>query len=389
MEKYIIVTGGGFRNKGAQAMTYIAADEIAKRWPECKMLMQIGKHTKKDEETYRFGFFPGKDRFFFSTHPKQYHRIMHNTEAVIDISGYALGSDWSEKGVLYFLKTRLIDPKRYGIPVYLMPQSLGPFDFSGKLQKPVMMGLKHCLPYARIIMAREKEGENLAIQTFGLSNVITAPDLVLQNKGIHPENVFRESYRLNPIPVKPGKCAAVVPNKNNMRNSDQNDMREIYRVIIAELLRNDYTVYVLSHSDGDGPACREIKSTLFPDEENVILIDRELDCLEYGDFVSRMNFIIASRYHSIVHAYRNGVPAVVIGWAVKYQELTQMMAQTQYQFDTRQSIEKEQIRSAIDRMMNCYEAEAAVINEKLKEVQRGNVFDLVKLKSELLLSEKS
>ena len=35
MKKYILVTGGELRNKGAQAMTFITVDQIAKKFPEC------------------------------------------------------------------------------------------------------------------------------------------------------------------------------------------------------------------------------------------------------------------------------------------------------------------------------------------------------------------
>lgn len=35
MKKYILVTGGELRNKGAQAMTFITVDQIAKKFSEC------------------------------------------------------------------------------------------------------------------------------------------------------------------------------------------------------------------------------------------------------------------------------------------------------------------------------------------------------------------
>ena len=49
MEKYILVTGGELYNKGAQAMTFITADEIAKRWPNCKMVLLSPRDVKRPE----------------------------------------------------------------------------------------------------------------------------------------------------------------------------------------------------------------------------------------------------------------------------------------------------------------------------------------------------
>ena len=72
MKKYIIVTGASFTNKGIQAMTYITADEIAKRWPDCQMLIESRKVRKTDKEEmhyYKFGLFPGVEKFLFPVHP--------------------------------------------------------------------------------------------------------------------------------------------------------------------------------------------------------------------------------------------------------------------------------------------------------------------------------
>ena len=386
MKKYIIVTGASFTNKGIQAMTYITADEIAKRWPDCQMLIESRKVRKTEKEEmhyYKFGLFPGVEKFLFPVHPKKYHEIMSNTEALIDISGYNAGSDWSEKSNIYYIKTRLIDPKIYNIPVYLMPQSFGPFGFQGIIGKIIMLAFEHYLPYAKLIMARENDGKQRLIEAFGLKNVIKENDLVLQNKGIIVENVFRNNHVLKVPEVASHKCVAVIPNVKNERNRKINDMMKIYQLLINKLMHAGFKVYILHHSPEDAGMCKHIKERFFNDEERVEVISQELDCLEFDVFVSKMDFIVASRYHAIVHAFRRHVPALVIGWAVKYYELLKLAGQEPYHFDSREPIKEEAVCNALEKMIINYKSESEKIRKAVDEVQKENVFDYIKLKREL------
>ena len=75
---------------------------------------------------------------------------------------------------------------------------------------------------------------------------------------------------------------------------------------------------------------------LFPSDNNnnnIILIDKEFSCLEYNEFVKKFNFLICSRFHGLVHAYKNIVPCIALGWAVKYRELAENLGQQNYIFD--------------------------------------------------------
>lgn len=145
MGKYIVVTGGQFANKGAQAMTFITADEIAKRWPDCEMvylgrvcadlksnlcMKALSVSIKQQMRLLIPGFFPFG--YYWTRELRELNYVFKNCEAVIDISGYALGSNWNNTGALAFIINRLMLPKKYDVPVYLMPQSFGPFNFRGR-----------------------------------------------------------------------------------------------------------------------------------------------------------------------------------------------------------------------------------------------------------------
>lgn len=62
--------------------------------------------------------------------------VLENTYAIVDISGYALSSQWRIGSAVGYL-ARIELAKKYGIKVYLMPQSFGFFSYKGAV-KPVI-----------------------------------------------------------------------------------------------------------------------------------------------------------------------------------------------------------------------------------------------------------
>ena len=50
MKKYIAVTGGQLFNKGAQAMTFITADEVAKRFPDLETVVISNMDARRSVE---------------------------------------------------------------------------------------------------------------------------------------------------------------------------------------------------------------------------------------------------------------------------------------------------------------------------------------------------
>ena len=61
MKKYILVTGGELFNKGAQAMTFITVDQIAKSFPNYTVVLFSGQDANRPEEekkNYKFEIMP-------------------------------------------------------------------------------------------------------------------------------------------------------------------------------------------------------------------------------------------------------------------------------------------------------------------------------------------
>lgn len=391
----IIITGGELFNKGAQAMTFIAVDQLKRRFPEHKIyvLSEMDCARPKEEKAlYAFEFMGWNPIKFARSQSNPLLRLIcilrnkrelyeaeniyRNTDLMIDVSGYALGSNWDFNYCNRYLD-HLEFAKAFKIPVYLMPQSFGPFDFAGEEGRILDKRIRELLPETRIICAREQEGYDALKKTYGLSNVIRTNDLVLNNKEINVENIFRD-VPIFEVPDINKKSVGIIPNARAMEVGQRDILDELYAEVIRVLLDKGYSVYLLSHSTMDREICKDIKLK-YQEENSVILLDQEFSCLEFDEIVKQFDFTIASRFHSIVHAYKNGIPCVSLGWAVKYYDLLVQFKQEQYCFDVREEINKTLFFDKIEQMDMNHMQEATRIINSLKEIQSENIFDILKI----------
>ncbi|KYG30592.1 polysaccharide pyruvyl transferase family protein [Alkalihalobacillus trypoxylicola] len=398
MDKYILITGGELFNKGAESMTFVAVDEIKERFPGRKIILLSSRdydREKKEKENYKFDILPINtsivleilggplrilweakakkvDKKYSSVLPK-IKKVLLNTEAIIDVSGYALSSQFGTGSSLgYLLRIKLA--KKYGIDVYLMPQSFGPFSYKG-LGKPIIKFLmKDAIKYPKVIYARENEGYNFLAIDYKLKNVKKSYDLVLMNKGINLSNVFKEMPEIPDFQNIGG--VAIVPNMKNLKHGNVKQIISLYSSVIKSLLKSGKKVYLIRHSFEDIKACEMIKEKFY-ENENVIMITDDMSSFEFDELVKKFDFIIGSRFHSIVHAYKNSIPCIALGWATKYHELLEIFNQENYIFDVRNNLDTKKVESAVETMLYQYQKESKNISEQLSKVQNHNVFDVL------------
>lgn len=385
-EKYIIITGGDLFNKGAQAMTYITVGEMTRRFPECTCVLLSNKDVKRpvsEKENYKFLIRqrPGrKDAIylnlpFLQSHAdKQVKALFQNAVCQIDISGYALGSNWGiNKALSYIRSIRLA--KSHNIPVFLMPQSFGPFDFNGVKGWICDKLIEHYLKYPQVIMAREEEGFNLLKNRYHLDNIIKASDIVLQNKKLDLSTVlYNYDYKTQNIM---DNSVAIIPNSKNNKYGNETEILKVYIDIIDYMRNLGKNVYILYHSFEDRSMCANIYNSC---KGKTHFIDEELSCVQFDKIVNGFDFVVASRFHSIVYAYKNCVPAIILGWATKYNELAEYFNQSAYQFDVRNHISSTDIIEMISKMNDNYKQESETIRKGLEVIQDINPYDYITLK---------
>lgn len=370
-DKEFLITGAQFINKGAQSMLFTAVSEIRNRFTDAVIWFipnyALEKHSKISDQYKMIFLHDGSKR------GSTLYEVLPRITAIVDVSGYALTSNDSVNNTdrsLNYLD--LADD--FNIPIFLMPQSVGPFDYDGA-KKHI---LEKILSYAATIFVREKSGYELLIKTYNLSNVKYSKDLVLQNTYVNPDHIYANNKESKEFHLTTGNNVALIPNTQNYRNGDPKTVLKLYRDIVSELILfegGDKNVYIISHSD-DKSICYDIYET-FCNNERVHLFENEFDCLEFSKLLENFQYIIASRYHAIVHAYKTHIPCIAVGWAEKYQELLESFGQEQYLFDVRGCIDIEKVLIALRNMERSYMTESIKIKEILSEIQKENCFDIL------------
>lgn len=362
--KQFLITGAQFHNKGAQAMLFVAVSELKERFPD-----SVIWYLPVDDPAYYTTDLKDKYKFLFLTDgyqlKSQLFAVANGLDAIIDVSGYALSSYW--KNEWYINNLRIAH--NYKIPIYLMPQSFGPFDFDYYQNAE----LKHLLEWAEVIFAREKNGYELLTKKYGLKNVKMSRDLVLQNKYITLQHIYKYSSRdiiRNEIPPK---SVAVIPNIRICEFTSFEYAVDIYMKIIAKVLELGRNVYIIPHSD-DESLCLDLKK-FFLGNNNVQIMLTDMDCIKFKDYIAGFDYVIASRFHSIVHAFKVNVPCVVLGWADKYKTLM---------YDLRQddvclhySDDEEHILECIQLMDSSFRDRVEQIHNCMVMMEKDNCFDCI------------
>ncbi len=397
----ILITGANHENKGAESMLYVTVSEMYSRFPDAEIYYE---NPREHDPGYRFknvhfdnrcvdialGGSEGRAVLFklaFKDFIKKllgrkktvedYHFVdsfYSDTDMVVDVSGFALGEKWPAVSHMKYIK-RIRLAKKYGIPVFLLPQSFGPFKYKSDEMLRIRDMLKDELAYCSLIFAREEQGYRELTEDFGLKNVVMSTDLVLQNRGIDPAAIWKKPPVYTEYPHAEAKAIGIVVNEKCFPEGEYDKVMSFYLRLITRLLGEDYRVVLLTHSAMDTEIVKKLKAS-FPENAEVRLEERELDCIEYGKYIKQFNFIICSRYHGIVHAYKSGVPCLVLGWAGKYHALGSAMGQEKYVFEIPKDEDGEAaFMSALGDMEEHFEENRNIICERLKDIQKDNCFD--------------
>lgn len=378
----VFITGANFANKGAQSMLFTTISAIRQHYPDSKIFFGHSNKTPVLQEKFSFDeVYWRRNLFKVSTEgitvnppPPQWSSVeetlttLKNSDLVIDVSGFSFGKKWGVQAALNYLNAIEVI-RKLGIPMILFPQSFGSFEF-GDSQKILDDKTKSVMNYPKKIFARERDGYLPLHDKYGLKNVVLHPDLVLASNKVNIADIYKVVPEISVPKVSEGSCVGVVP---NMRTFDKGDFwrtLQIYYEIINFLLKEDKHVYLFRHSKEDLTPCKWLKN-LFKDDERVVLWKNDFSCFEYDEVCRQFDFLIIGRYHGIVHAYRNNVPCLLLGWAVKYMELAQLMYQSQYVFDlSAPNIDMRDIFYAVRDMEDNLDLNKRILRERLTQVQR-------------------
>lgn len=394
-----VITGGNFNNKGAQAMTFIVCSELRKSFPDCEIVMADTCYTgdKPDNNLLfsriqdclstrmilggnlpehllaRIIWFIKKIRNHTDLGLSNLYSAFNNCDAIFDVSGYAVGSNMSYKVNFIYIFLLKIAYKE-NIPLYIMPQSFGPLKFSGFVGKYIDRCYSKYLKKARIIFPREKEGLDMLVERYCLNNVVLSRDIVLQNRELEYSLILNNPPEMDTNNYS-REYVGIIPSSNNYIFDNRDKIDKYYIDIINYLLNEGEKVFIAYHSGNDRLICKRLKS-FFADNTNVVFDDHEYEFYEFKNLTRNFKYMVSSRYHSIVLAYKESTPCIIFAWATKYHELANYFLQNNYILNMETISNSEIIVSKIKIMQNNWLEESKNIQYKLSQLNVNSCFKI-------------
>jgi colanic acid/amylovoran biosynthesis protein len=225
-------------------------------------------------------------------------------DVVIDAAGFAYSDQWG-RAPLEELARSTRRWRRRGTKVILLPQAFGPFT-DVETQKLILGAVNN----ADLVLPRDSISYRYLTDVTGQRDYIQQyPDFTNLIEGVAPEG------------FNPGNLGvALVPNvrMTDMTGDTSADRYVEFMTTCAKhLLSLKASPYLLVHEGaGDERLAQEIAAA-----SGGIPVVKEEDPLKLKGLLGASRAVVASRYHALISALSQGVPAVATGWSHKYTEL--------------------------------------------------------------------
>ncbi|MEJ2602768.1 MAG: polysaccharide pyruvyl transferase family protein [Gammaproteobacteria bacterium] len=316
----IEIRKAGFQNKGAELMLLAIVRQLRSRWPEATLTMvptspggsqpfarmaTLGFHPKASvfrrgvEFGDLAGLLPGRLRRVYGL------IIDREVDVVLDAAGFAYSDQWGPSATreLAGLARRW---RRRGTRLVLMPQAFGPFD-----DARIAAAIRSIVDDAALVFARDATSfRHLSDVVGARDNILQYPDFTNLIEGALPPDFDSDHCR-----------TAIVPNYRMLDKADDvNRSRYVpFMVSCIQRLRElEARPFLLVHEGVDD---ERLARTIANEAGGEIPLIGESDPLALKGILGASQAVVASRYHALVSALSQGVPALATGWSHKYREL--------------------------------------------------------------------
>ena len=303
-------------------------------------------------------------------------KAIAESDVILDQGGITF-SDGREKFLIFNIATILpaIFLKK---KIVKCGQALGPFN--GIINKNLA---KLFLPKIKLILARgEYSYKNL--RSIGLStNLVQSTDYAFSLK-VKLDTINNDKLSIvEDFLLKAGKnkvigiCPSIVVGKNFSNDK--------YEQIVADFIndylinKRGYKVVLIPHSvrmnttkthNNDLPLSNKIYDKLsIYGKQNCFFLNSEYSSQELRYVIGKLDFFIASRFHSMISSLAMKIPTIVIGWSHKYEEVLKEFRLEKFAFDYK----------LLDMAFLINRFEYLEENEKsIKELMNNNIERIVK-----------
>lgn len=367
----IEIRGGGFNNKGAELMV----DSILKAFENTGKHKFILSQSTRDmfEERARRILFTKISYWKFGIQwgniinilPKKILDalgIVLNSEIdlILDCSGFALSDQWDHSFFVRCYK-EFRSAKKRGTQIILLPQALGPFN-SKKNRILIVKILKLC----DLVFIRDRQSRQYVKDVYNGNNLFSAPDFT--------STVKTESFYLN---LK--NYVLLIPNRRMLDrgNVTEDNYINFFKLCIQIIHSRNLTPGILVHENQDISLANKI-SELFS-----IGLFKTKQAVDLKKIIGSVFCVIGSRFHGIVSALNQDVPAIATSWSHKYIALFEEYGLQNFVIDDLDDIAS--VKSILETVFSNREEISRGLFERNKilnqntETMWNQVFDLLKL----------
>lgn len=336
----IAIYGAEFINKGAEAMILTVVDALSKNIDGSRYFI----HLPKDyfDDAIRFGLVPvrrtSKDGSLFQRfYGKATSAILYCIcNAVVDVGGYQFGDPWGLTRMKNIVKATSRH-HRLGHPVIFMPQAWGPFTGSG--WEKMLLNL---LDTADLCFVRDTTSMQEVEKLIGKNHpkIYFAHDIAWCFKG-DPLTVGKTILEQQGKLENQENTVCITPNyRVYERTAGEGKENQYIRFLasVADYLcrRHNCRVILLGHEffkdscyPDDRTLCDLISMCIDPSLD-VTHIKGNLSAPQIKSIIGNCRLLLSSRYHALIAALSQGVPAIALGWSHKYRELMKVVGLDNY-----------------------------------------------------------
>ena len=202
-----------------------------------------------------------------------------------------------------------------GKPVYMMPNSLGPFE--GPMVKWIV---RKALSKCRLVSARESISRDMMAHELGIEPVLS-PDLAFS---LRPARLDRDQvFAAYDIPVDRKVVAITVRPYRFPNASDPTAAYESFKRGVADfadwLYSQGYIAVFVNHtlavnSHENDYACITEVAKMLPEEHYRVISNADYDCQDLKCLYSFCDYIVGTRFHSVIFSLASGVPGLAISY---------------------------------------------------------------------------
>lgn len=315
---FIEIKGTGFTNKGAELMLHAVLQKTREAIPEALFVMAPNKNNDWLKRAQlgvllklwyqRYGIQWGRVAQLVPQKLRRRYGLVNDTEidVVLDASGFSYRDQGGGKSSIV-MASYVKAWKKRGVKVILLPQAMGPFT-SPRTRK----AFSYVVENADLVFPRDDISYKHVTDLVGdRYNVLQAPDFTNLVSGLLPRDPerFRGRYCL-------------IPNNHMIDKAlvqDSNQYPDFCARCIKSFVKFGHKPFILIHEENDIRLAQKIVENAGEQIEIV----KETDALIIKGIIGLCNGVISSRFHGLVSALSQSVPALATGWSHKYAMLFQ------------------------------------------------------------------